>query len=119
MPKVKFHVARHRKHKRVLKKAKGYWGARSVLYRTAKEAVAKAAKYATIHRRLKKRDFRRLWITRISAGCKQLGMNYSQFIYGLKKADIQLNRKMLAELAARDFDTFSDVVKQVQTALSA
>ncbi len=116
MPRAKYHVARHRKHKRILKQAKGYWGGRSTLYRTAKESVAKAAKHATIDRKRRKRDFRRLWIQRINAGCRQLGTSYSQLINNLKKANIELNRKMLAEIAARDFKGFEKIVEKAQNA---
>ena len=118
MPRAHYHTARHRKRKRVMKQASGYWGSRSTLYRTALEAVARAEKYATIHRRTRKRDFRRLWILRISAACRQLGTNYSQFIRGLGKAHIELNRKMLAELAVRDADGFAKLVNRAQAALS-
>ena len=119
MPKTRHGVARHRKHKRILKQARGYWGGRSALYRTAKESVARAEKYSTIHRRTRKRDFRRLWITRISAACRSLGINYSQFIRGLKKANVDLNRKILADLAVRDKEGFSNLVSQARSALSS
>ena len=91
-----------KRRKKVLKLAKGYFGAKSKLFKTAKEAVMKSGNYAYIGRRLKKRDFRRLWITRISAAAKMNGMNYSTFMNGLKKANVDINRKMLAEIAHND-----------------
>jgi len=103
----------------VLKQAKGYWGGRHALYRTAMEAVAKAQKYATIHRRLKKRDFRRLWILRINAACRAHGLSYSRFINGLKRANIQLDRKVLADLAVRDSQAFQKLVERAQAALGS
>ena len=111
-------VARHRRHKRVLQRAKGFWGARSVLFRTAHDAVTRAEKYATIHRRTRKRDFRRLWILRINAACRQLGMNYSQIMNGLKQAKVDLNRKMLADVAVRDSRAFADIAAQARSAHS-
>ena len=117
MPRARIGMTRHRKHKRVLKRARGFWGGRSALYRTALESVARAEKYATCHRRLRKRDFRRLWILRINAACRQLGINYSQFIRGLKKAKIELNRKILAEVAVRDSEAFAQIVSRAQAAL--
>ena len=97
--------------------AKGYYGAKSRLFKTAKEAVMKSGNYAYIGRKQKKRDFRRLWITRISAACKQNGMNYSTFINGLKKAGIELNRKMLAEIAVSDPKAFTALTEQAKEAL--
>ncbi len=117
MARTRHSPARRRKHKRILKQAKGYWGGRHALYRTAMEAVAKAQKYATIHRRRKKRDFRRLWILRISAACRAHGINYSRFIHGLKKANIELNRKVLADMAVRDAEGFEQLVSRVKAAL--
>ena len=99
-------------------KAKGYFGAKSKLFRTAKEAVMKSGNYAYIGRRLKKRDFRRLWITRISAAAKINGMNYSTFMNGLKKAGVQLNRKMLADLAVNDAAGFATLAETAKKALS-
>jgi large subunit ribosomal protein L20 len=101
-----------------MKRASGFWGARSVLFRTAKESVLRAEKYATIHRRRRKRDFRRLWITRISAACRALGMPYAHFMSGLKKAKIELNRKVLADIAIRDANGFASLVSQARTALA-
>ena len=99
MARVKGALATRKRRNRTLKLAKGYFGGKSRLFKTAKEAVWKSGQYAYIGRRLKKRDFRRLWITRISAACKANGMNYSTFMNGLKKAGITLNRKMLSEIA--------------------
>ena len=116
MPRAKNNVAAHRRHKKVLKKARGNYGGRSRLYRTAIETVHKSLKYAYRDRRNKKREFRRLWITRISAGAKQFGMNYSTFINGLKKAGIGLDRKVLADIAARDTATFGRLVDMAKSA---
>jgi len=116
MPRAKNNVAAHRRHKKVLKKARGNYGGRSKLYRTALETVHKSMAYAYRDRRNKKRDFRRLWITRISAGVKQFDMNYSTFINGLKKAGIDLNRKALADIAARDSATFERLVEMARIA---
>ncbi len=99
-------VAAKRRHKKVLKRAKGNYGARSRLYRTAVETVQKGMQYAYRDRKVKKRVFRALWITRISAAAKICGMNYSTFIHGLKKNNIELDRKSLAEIAARDMQSF-------------
>ena len=116
MPRAKNNVAAHRRHKKVLKKARGNFGGRSKLYRTALETVHKSMAYAYRDRRNKKREFRRLWITRISAGVKQFGMNYSSFIHGLNKAGIDLNRKALADIAARDTVTFERLVDMAKSA---
>ena len=117
MARVKGAMMTRKRRKKVLKLAKGYFGAKSRLFKTAKEAVFKSGQYAYIGRRLKKRDFRRLWITRISAGAKMNGMNYSTFMNGLKKSDIQINRKMLAELAVSDSAGFASLVSTAKTAL--
>ena len=101
-----------------LKLAKGYFGAKSRLFRTAKEAVMKSGQYAYIGRKQRKRDFRRLWITRISAAAKINGMNYSTFMNGLKKANITLNRKMLAELAVSDAAAFAGLAEKAKAALN-
>ena len=106
-----------KKHNRVLKLAKGYYGGKSRLFKTAKEAVMKSGNYAYIGRKQKKREFRRIWITRISAACKQNGMNYSTFINGLKKAGIDLNRKMLSEIAIADPAAFTALTEQAKAAL--
>ncbi len=116
MPRAKNNVAAHRRHKKVLNKARGNYGGRSRLYRTAVETVHKGMKYAYRDRRNKKREFRRLWITRISAGVKQFGLNYSTFMNGLKKAGIGLDRKVLADIAARDMATFGRLVEMAKNA---
>ena len=118
MARIKGAVTTRRRRKKVLKLAKGYFGAKSKLFKTAKEAVMKSYNYAYIGRRLKKRDFRRLWITRISAAAKQNGMNYSTFMNGLKKAGVGINRKMLADMAVNDQKGFATLVKTATKALS-
>ncbi|HKM32894.1 MAG TPA: 50S ribosomal protein L20 [Oscillospiraceae bacterium] len=118
MARVKGSVMTRKRRNKTLKLAKGYWGGKSKLFRTAKEAVMKSGQYAYIGRRLKKRDFRRLWITRISAGAKQNGMNYSTLMNGLKKANITLNRKMLSEIAINDAAGFSALVEKAKQALN-
>ena len=110
-------LATRKRRKKTLKLAKGYFGAKSKLFKTAKEAVMKSGNYAYIGRRQKKRDFRRLWITRISAACKLNGINYSQFMNGLNKAGITINRKMLADLAVNDAAGFTTLVKAAVKAL--
>ena len=117
MARVKGALATRKRRKKVLKLAKGYFGAKSKLFKTAKEAVMKSGNYAYIGRRLKKRDFRRLWITRISAAAKMNGMNYSTFMNGLNKAGIEINRKMLADLAVNDMNGFETLVKASKKAL--
>ena len=109
-------MTRKRRYK-VLKLAKGYYGSKHSLFKTAKQAVMKSGNYAYIGRKQKKRDFRRLWITRISAACKANGMNYSTFMNGLKKADITLNRKMLSEIAIADPAAFTALVEKAKAAL--
>ncbi len=116
MPRVTRGFKARRRRNRVLKLAKGFRGGKSRLYRTATEAVDKALGYAYRDRRNKKRDFRRLWIARISAGVKMNGMNYSRFIGGLKKADIDLDRKVLSNMAILDAPAFSEVVKLAKEA---
>ena len=111
---VRYGVARHRKHKRVLRKAKGFWGGRRRQYRTAKEAVRRSEVYATRDRKMRKREFRRLWITRISAACYPHDINYSRFIHGLNKAEITLNRKMLSEIAIRNPEGFAELVAKAK-----
>ena len=117
MARVKGAMVTKKKHKKILKLAKGYRGAKSKLFRTANEAVMKSLKYAYIGRKQKKRDFRALWITRISAQCKVCGINYSRFMNGLKKSGIQLNRKMLSELAINDKEAFAKLVETAKAAL--
>ena len=117
MARVKGALATRKRRNKILKLAKGYWGGKSRLFKTAKEAVWKSGQYAYISRRLKKRDFRRLWITRISAACKLNDINYSTFINGLKKADIALNRKMLSEIAINDPAAFTSLCEKAKAAL--
>ena len=117
MARVKGAMMTRKRRKKVLKLAKGYYGSKSKLFKTAKEAVYKSGQYAYVGRRLKKRDFRRLWITRISAGCKQNGMNYSTFMNGLKKSGVELNRKILSELAISDPAAFTKLTEQAKAAL--
>ncbi len=111
MARVKGAMMTRKRRNKVLKLAKGYWGAKSKHFKMAKEQVMKSGQYAYVGRRLKKRDFRQLWITRISAGCKMNGMNYSTFMNGLKKANVQIDRKMLAELAVNDKAAFAQLVE--------
>ena len=118
MARVKGAMATRKRHKRVLKLAKGYRGAKSKLFRTAKQAVMKSLAYAYIGRKQKKRDFRKIWITRISAACKLNGTNYSQFMNGLKKAEINMNRKMLSEIAIADPEAFTALVEKAKAALN-
>lgn len=117
MPRVKRGNHRLKKRKRVLSKAKGYFLGKSKLYRYAREAVNRADQFAYIGRKLKKRDFRALWITRISAAARAQGLNYSRFMHGLKDAGIDLNRKMLADIAVRDPDGFAQLVAKAKEAL--
>lgn len=117
MARIKGALATRKRRKKTLKLAKGYWGAKSKHFKMAKEAVMKSGNYAYIGRRAKKRDFRRLWITRISAACKFNGINYSQFMNGLKKAGVTLNRKMLSEIAISDPTAFTTLVETAKAAL--
>ncbi len=117
MARIKGALATRKRRKKVLKLAKGYFGAKSKLFKTAKEAVMKSGNYAYIGRRLKKRDFRRLWIARISAAAKMNGMNYSTFMNGLKVSGVQINRKMLADIAVNDEKAFAALVAQARKAL--
>ncbi len=117
MARVKGALMTRKRRNRVLKAAKGYWGAKSKHFKMAKQAVLKSGNYAFAGRKLKKRDFRRLWIARISAACKVNDINYSRFMNGLKKADIQLNRKMLSEIAIADKEAFADLVEKAKAAL--
>ncbi|CAK7064897.1 50S ribosomal protein L20 [Tissierella sp.] len=111
MARVKRAVNAKKRHKKVLKQAKGYFGAKSKLFRTANQAVMKSLNYAYIGRKQRKRDFRKLWIARINAAARLNGMSYSKFINGLKKANIEVNRKMLSEMAIHDAEGFSKLVK--------
>ena len=117
MARVKGAMMTRKRRKKILKRAKGYWGAKSTHYRVANQAVMKSLKYAYIGRKQRKRDFRRLWITRISAACKANGVNYSTFMNGLKKANIELNRKMLSEIAIADPAAFTSLVEKAKAAL--
>lgn len=116
MARIKGAMATRKRRKKTLKLAKGYWGAKSKHFKMAKQAIMKSGNYAYIGRKHRKRDFRRLWITRISAACRMNGVNYSTFINGLKKANINLNRKMLAEIAVSDSEAFKSLVKQAKAA---
>ena len=118
MPRVKRGVVAHRRHKKIFKQAKGYYGARSRIFRVAKQAVTKAGQYAYRDRRARKRQFRALWITRINAQSRANGLSYSRLINGLKKADISLDRRVLADLAVHDKPAFSAVVEQAKAALA-
>ena len=111
MARVKRAMMTRKRRNKILKMAKGYWGSKSKHYNMANQAMMKSLTYAYTGRRLKKRDFRRLWITRISAACKANGMNYSTFMHGLKLADIQIDRKMLSELAVNDKAAFAQLIE--------
>ena len=117
MARVKGAMMTRKRRKSTLKAAKGYWGAKSKHFKMAKQAVLKSGNYAFAGRKQKKRDFRSLWITRISAQCKIEGINYSRFMYGLKKSGIELNRKMLSELAINDKAAFASLVETAKKAL--
>lgn len=116
MTRVKRGVVARRRHKKVLKQAKGYYGARSRVFRVAKQAVIKAGQYAYRDRRNRKRQFRALWIQRINAGARINGMSYSRFIGGLKKAGIEIDRKVLADLAVHEKATFAAIVEKAKAA---
>ena len=117
MARVKGAMMTRKRRNKTLKLAKGYWGAKSKHFKMAKQAVMKSGNYAYIGRKRKKRDFRRLWITRISAAAKMSGMNYSQFMNGVKKAGITLNRKMLSEIAINDEAGFKAIIEKAKAAL--
>ena len=117
MARVKGALATRKRRNKTLKLAKGYFGAKSKLFKTAKEAVMKSGNYAYVGRKQKKRDFRRIWITRISAAAKINGMNYSTFMNGLKKSGITMNRKMLADIAVNDVAGFESLAKKAKKAL--
>ncbi len=119
MARVKRGVIARARHKKVLKKAKGYYGARSRIYRVAKQAVIKAAQYAYRDRRQRKRQFRALWIVRINAAARQNGMSYSRFINGLSKAGVALDRKVLADIAVNDKQAFAKLAEQARSAIAA
>lgn len=118
MPRVKRGVTAHARHKKVLKAAKGYYGARSRTYRVAVQAVTKAGQYAYRDRRQKKRQFRQLWIVRINAAARQNGLSYSKFINGLKRASIEIDRKILSDIAIQDKATFTILVEKAKAALA-
>ena len=117
MARVKGAMMARKRRNKVLKMAKGYWGAKSKHFKMAKQAVMKSGNYAFAGRKMKKRDFRSLWITRISAQAKVNGMNYSTFMHGLKLAGIDLNRKMLAEIAVYDKEAFAAIAEKAKAAL--
>ena len=119
MPRVKRGVTAHRRHKKVLKQAKGYYGARSRVYRVAKQAVIKAGQYAYRDRKQRKRQFRQLWIARINAGARINGLSYSRMIAGLKKANVEIDRKVLADLAMNDAPVFEAIVEKAKAALAS
>ena len=117
MPRVKRGVTAHARHKKVLKQAKGYYGARSKVFRVAKQAVIKAGQYAYRDRRAKKREFRALWIARINAGARDNGLSYSRLVNGLNQAAIEVDRKVLADLAVFDKPAFAELANRAKTAL--
>ena len=117
MARIKCAKSTRKRRNKILKAAKGYWGAKSKHFMMAKQAVMKSGNYAYVGRKQKKRDFRSLWITRISAQAKVNGINYSQFMHGLKKSGIDLNRKMLAELAVSDKEAFAELAEKAKSAL--
>ncbi|MGH8475356.1 MAG: 50S ribosomal protein L20 [Methylococcales bacterium] len=114
MPRVKRGVTAKARHKKILKQAKGYYGARSRVFRVAKQAVIKAGQYAYRDRKQRKRQFRQLWIVRINAAARECGLSYSRFMDGLKKASIEIDRKVLADLAVRDKQAFAELAKFAQ-----
>lgn len=117
MPRVKRSINAQKKRRKALDEARGYWGLKSSSYRRAKEQLIKSGTYAYRDRRARKRDFRRLWITRINAGARQHGMSYNQFIHGLKAADIEIDRKILADLAVREPEVFAQMAARAKEAL--
>jgi large subunit ribosomal protein L20 len=119
MPRVKRGVQAHARHKKVLKQAKGYYGARSKVFRVAKQAVIKAGQYAYRDRRQKKRQFRALWIQRINAAARMNGLSYSRFMDGLNKAGIEVDRKMLADIAVHDMGAFAQLAEKAKSALAS
>ena len=117
MARIKGAMMTRKRRNKILGMAKGYWGSKSRHYKMANQAVMKSLRYAYIGRKQRKRDFRQLWIARISAACKLNGINYSRFMYGLKKADIQMNRKMLSETAINDPAAFTALVEKAKASL--
>jgi len=119
MARIKGAVTTRKRRGKILKLAKGYWGAKSKLFKMANQAVMKSLTYAYVGRKLKKRDYRRLWITRINAACKANGMNYSRFMHGLKLSGINLNRKMLSEMAIHEPEAFTQLCGTAKEAIGA
>lgn len=119
MPRAVDGTRRKDRRRKITSQTKGYWGRRKNLYRTAKDALAKAGEYAYRDRKVRRRDFRRLWIARINAACRAEGMTYSRFIEGLGKADVQINRKVLSNLAIEDRDAFRELVATAQAQLKS
>jgi large subunit ribosomal protein L20 len=119
MPRVKRGVTAHKRHKKVLKQAKGYYGARGTVYRVAKQAVIKAGQYAYRDRRQRKRQFRALWIQRINAAARMNDLSYSKFMHGLDKAGVEIDRKMLADIAVHDMPAFSQLAEKAKAALAS
>lgn len=114
MARVKRGLMRHKRHKKIIERASGYWGRKKNVYQRAHEQVMKSGQYAFRDRRRKKRDFRRLWIARLNAACQENGIKYSEFIHGLNSKGIQINRKMLSEMAIADMEAFKAVVAQAK-----
>ncbi|HIE12709.1 MAG TPA: 50S ribosomal protein L20 [Desulfotomaculum sp.] len=119
MPRVKSSVVKRRRHKKMLRLARGYWGAKSKLYRVARQQVMKSLMYAYRDRRVRRRDFRRLWITRINAAARQNGLSYSRLISGLKQAGVEIDRKVLADIAVNDQRAFGRLVEMAKAKLSS
>jgi large subunit ribosomal protein L20 len=119
MARVKRSINAHKKRRKTLEEAKGYWGLKKSSYRRAKEQLIKSGTYAYRDRRARKREFRRLWITRINAGAREHGMSYNQFIHGLKAAEIELDRKALADLVVREPEAFAQIAAKAKEALAA
>ncbi|MBN1647704.1 MAG: 50S ribosomal protein L20 [Spirochaetales bacterium] len=119
MPRAVDGTRRHDRRKKILKAAKGYWGRRSTNFRAAKDAVTKAGQYAYRDRKKRKSEFRKLWITRISAGCRAQDLSYSRFIFGLNKAGVEINRKAISNMAIDDATAFSALVQTAKSALGA
>ncbi len=119
MARIKGAMMTRKRRNKILKQAKGYWGSKSTHYKMANQAVMKSLRYAYVGRKRKKRDYRQLWITRISAGCKANGLNYSRFMHGLKLSGITMNRKMLSELAIHEPAAFTALCETAKAAVNA
>src|SRR5665647_1986251 len=119
MPRIKRSVSAHKKRRKALEEAKGYWGLKKSSYRRAKEQLLKSGTYSYRDRRARKREFRRLWITRINAGAREHGLSYSQLIHGLKEAHIDVDRKILADLVVREPEVFAQIAARAKEALGA